>query len=344
MVQSMHREMDLRQIEIADEAIESIYFGGGTPSILPAHQIGQFIEHIHRISPITVDAEITLEANPDDLTIAKLKQWKADGINRLSIGVQSFWDDDLQFLKRTHRADHIIRGIKTAQDIGFNNLTIDLIYGLPQMDLNRWEKNLQTFFDLQIDHLSSYALTLEEKTELHHLVKTGAIQIPSDEILEKQFDLLQTYCQTNAFEAYEISNYARNKKYAKHNTSYWQHKKYIGIGPSAHSYQLTSRRWNISNNAAYIRGVENGSKYWEEEQLSIANQFNESIMTGLRTMWGCQEKTCIQLIGETRWNKAKRGFQKHMDAGNIEYSNGRFLLRPKARFFADGIASDLFID
>jgi oxygen-independent coproporphyrinogen-3 oxidase len=289
LLDALKNELIIRKNEL-NTPIETLYFGGGTPSFLSYDELASLFEIVFSNYQINYDAEITLEANPDDLNLTFLKDLKKLKINRLSIGVQSFYDADLQFMNRAHSAKQAISSIKNAQDIGITNLTIDLIYGIPGLTKEKWESNLNTFLSLQIPHLSSYALTVEAKTVLAHAIKNKKIK-PLDEHLAKQhFDLLKKVMSENDYMHYELSNFAKKGFLSKHNTSYWKGKQYLGIGPSAHSYNLKSRSWNIANNSKYIKALENNTLPRETENLTESMRYNEYIMTGLRTIWGVNLK------------------------------------------------------
>lgn len=341
MVQALCKELEMRKEYIGAQPLETIYFGGGTPSILPDRLLMQLFETIHKHYDTGNVQEVTLEANPDDLTENKLQFLSSTPVNRFSIGVQSFFDEDLVWMNRAHKAAEAERCIKLAQDKGFNLLTIDLIYGTPGLSNERWLQNLQKAVDLGLEHISSYALTLEPGTALDHLVKKHKTVAPAEEQAAEQFDILVDTLEANGFEQYEISNFARNKRYALHNTNYWKNKIYSGIGPSAHSFDHHTRSWNIANNSQYMSAIEQGHPLIETEYLTPANRLNEYIMTGLRTIWGCDIDH----------------MKKHFDAGmvnevldkisgmtgQLEISQHHFKLKRAARVFADGIAASLFV-
>ena len=267
--------------------VSTIYFGGGTPSILSAQEIKNILDEIKKNYPVKEDAEITLEANPDDLTKEKLKSLKDTGINRLSIGIQSFSDADLKFMNRVHDSKMALDSIKAAQDTGFSNLTIDCIYGTPTLSDEQWIHNLKTALELGIPHLSCYSLTVEPRTALAQFIKTGKVPPVEEAKAASQFELLMQFADDNNYEQYEISNFAKNKMYSLHNSNYWKNENYLGLGPSAHSYNGTSRQWNVASNSAYIESLHQHKIPFEKEELTITQQYNEYILTSLRTIWGC---------------------------------------------------------
>ena len=286
MVEALKKEIRQRKAYLENEKIETIYFGGGTPSLLNEKELSSIFDCLQQNFNIDVKAEITLEANPDDLSKEKLNQLKQTAINRLSIGVQSFFDQDLQFMNRTHSAEEAISSIKNAQDREFQNLNVDLIFGSQTTTDSMWQANLEQFFGLNIPHLSAYSLTIEEKTALAHQIESGK-EKPLDEARNyRQYLMLQKAIKANGYEQYELSNYCANKSYAKHNTAYWLGKSYLGIGPSAHSYNGSSRRWNVSNNIQYLNAMKAEQAYYEKEELTEKDRYHEYLITALRTKWG----------------------------------------------------------
>lgn len=274
-------------LPLAEQEINSIYFGGGTPSLaLSGDDIKEIIKIIELNYLLNYSAEITLEANPDDLSVNYLQNIFEAGINRLSIGIQSFNDNDLKFLNRSHTSEQAINCIKAAIDVGFNNLSIDLIYGIQTSDIDVWKNNLELVNKLPVNHLSCYSLTIENKTVFDKWVKEKKIADVDDENVVEQFNYLTHWAQTNKFDHYEISNFCKSEQYSKHNTSYWQNKAYLGVGPSAHSYNLIERFWNVKNNNVYIKSLGSETIASESELLTEENKFNEYLMTGLRTKWG----------------------------------------------------------
>lgn len=341
MVEAICKELMLRKNEIT-EPLESIYFGGGTPSLLSIDEIALILSTLKENYNILPGSEITLEANPDDLTKEKTSQLKALSINRLSIGIQSFFDEDLQWMNRTHTAQSAEQAIKNALHNGFDNLTIDLIYGVPGLTNERWKENLDKAYQYGITHVSSYCLTVEENTALSHFIKKGKYVQPDEDQSLQQFDILCEFARNNGFEQYEISNFARNKKYAVHNTNYWKGKSYLGIGPSAHSFHNGIRSWNIANNTKYIQSITNNILPSEKEILTDENRFNEYIMTGLRTMWGC-DLIWLKENFPTVIEAQQKLIDEKILSGLLMVNNNHLIITEKGKFLADGIASDLFV-
>ncbi len=345
MVSAMLQEIEWQADYLDGEPLETVYFGGGTPSVLGIRDLDLFFEKIFKhFSVINTDTrpiEATLEANPDDLTLTKIKDLYQTPINRLSIGVQSFSDEDLKFMNRAHNAGEALTCIQEAQAKGFDNLTIDLIYGAPTTSDAQWAANLQQVFNLKIPHLSCYCLTVEGKTALAHFIKTGKVPPVSDEQGVRQFEFLIERTEAEGYEHYEISNFALPNHYSRHNSSYWQGKKYLGIGPSAHSFNGQSRQWNVANNPLYIKSIKEGKLSFEKENLSPAQRYDEYIMTGLRTIWGCDLQQIRQLGFEAHFLKTVAPF---ITEKMIERNEDIFRLTKKGKYFADGIASDLFAD
>lgn len=344
MLQAITKELEIRTSYLQNKSIDSIYFGGGTPSILNADDIQRLIDKVSKLYNISADAEITLEANPDDLNNEKVKELRSTNINRFSIGIQSFFQEDLTWMNRAHNSDEADSSIKRVQDAGFENITCDLIYGYPLLTNEKWKTNIHKLLELQIPHISSYNMTVESKTALAHFVKQGISKPMSDAQGEEQMLLLIEELTSNGFEHYEISNFAKNGMYAKHNTSYWKGKHYLGIGPSAHSFNGTSRSWNIANNAKYIKGIFDHEPNLEEEILSKNDRFNEYIMTSLRTMWGINLSTIETEFGYDYAQHAKKEIQLYISTNEIEQANTDiYRLTAKGKLMADHIASELFI-
>ncbi len=334
-------EMELQQ-QYIEGHVSTIYFGGGTPSILPEHELNKIFDKIFSTFTVERDAEITLEANPDDITLEKLQQWKALGINRLSIGIQSFFEKDLQWMNRAHNQQQAVNSILLAQQQGFNNLTIDLIYGTPGLTDEEWEQNVQQAIALKIPHLSCYALTVEPKTALDKMITLQkAAPVESDK-QARHFELLMKWMAESGYEHYEISNFALPGCRSKHNSSYWQGKHYIGLGPSAHSFNGNSRQWNIANNALYIKSLAQQTLPVEKENLTPQQQLNEYIMTSLRTMEGLNlEKINVQ-FGKSTFEILLISAQTHLLNQTIIHTGNHLRLTTKGKLLADGIASDLF--
>lgn len=337
-------ELEQQQDYLNNQKIETIYFGGGTPSLLEVADIEAILNAVNANFNIEDGAEITLEANPDDLTPQKLSALKDAGVNRLSIGIQSFRQEDLRFLSRTHSDSQVIRCIADARQAGFNNLSIDLIYGIPTLSDRGWEENLEKAFSFGIPHISAYSLTIEDKTPLEFMIRKGKIQPVDENLSLSQYHSLSRMMQDHGYEHYEISNFSLPGAYSRHNTAYWQGKHYLGIGPSAHSYNGISRQWNISNLSEYFKTIASGKVASELEILSQATQLNEYIMTSLRTMWGCDLVLIRKKFGAESAEKLLLASLTYMETNQMVYQDGKLILTPEGRMFADGISSALFGD
>lgn len=343
LISCILKEIELQKNYLEGETLQSIYFGGGTPSLLNVNEIENILEAIQKNFKVLKNVEITLEANPDDLKKEKINQLAKTPVNRLSIGVQSFFDNDLIWMNRAHNASESLASIKMAQDAGFKNITIDLIYGIPGLTNDNWKKNLETSLSLNINHISSYALTVEPKTALHTFIEQGKYLNVNDEQSSEQFEILINTLEANNFEQYEISNFAKGKNYSIHNSNYWKNKKYLGIGPSAHSYNSNSRSWNVSSNQLYIKSIEANKINSETEVLTIQNRFNEYVMTGLRTMWGCNLNYIEKKFGIENRNKLNENAKSFFDRKLMTEKNGTLFLTKQGKLFADGISSELFL-
>lgn len=342
MIEAICKELELRKNEI-NQPLETIYFGGGTPSILTDKELGQIFNKIEQLFEIQPNAEITLEANPDDLNAPKVKELRQTPVNRFSIGIQSFFNEDLQLMNRAHSAQEADASIKRVQDAGFENITIDLIYGAPTTTDTMWKQNLQKTLDLQVPHVSSYALTVEPKTILQHQISKGILTEINDARQQNQFNVLVETLTQNGFDHYEISNFGKQDFHSKHNSAYWKGKCYIGIGPSAHSYNVNSRAWNISNNTQYIKEIQQNKMPQEIEHLSHEDILNELTMIGLRTNYGIDLSKLQQQIPEDIYNEWFVGVERFSQEGKLMRKDNRLFLNPEYRFFADGIASELFV-
>lgn len=343
LLQAMHQELAMQKNYLQGQAIETIYLGGGTPSLLTADEIRQLTETIHKNYPVSLK-EFTLEANPDDLTPAYLKELRGTEISRFSIGVQSFKEKDLQYMNRAHTAQQADYAIKAAQDAGFTQLTIDLIYGTPGLSDADWKYNLSQVAALQIPHFSAYALTVEEGTALHQHIKTKKAAPVSNNQSAHQFELLMEFAAANSYDHYEISNLALPGKYAVHNTNYWKGIPYLGIGPSAHSFDGKSRRWNISNNALYTQNLLRDNKLlYDEELLTEAQALNEYIMTSLRTMWGTDLSVIANKWGADVAQNTRIESAPFIEKAQLVEKDEHLVLTAKGKLMADRIASELFI-
>jgi oxygen-independent coproporphyrinogen-3 oxidase len=345
----------IRQISedsfVKERDISTIYFGGGTPSLLSSGEINAIMQAIYDNFQIEENTEITLEANPDDLSESYLLELKAIGVNRLSIGIQSFFEDDLQLMNRAHNSEEAQKCLEIATQY-FDNISLDLIYGIPdlsqngeqakQMSNERWLQNIETALSFGIPHISSYALTVEPKTALSKLIQTGKIASPNDEVAQEHFMILVETLEKNGFVHYELSNFGKENYFSQNNSAYWLGKKYIGIGPSAHSYDGISRSWNVANNALYLKAIQNDELPNEVEKLTLQDRYNEYIMTGLRTIWGVSLVRIEQEFGIDFLNYLKKQSQKFIDDGLLSITDD--ILKPtlKGKFLTDGIASDLF--
>lgn len=341
MLQAIHKELISRHAYLKHQKIESIYFGGGTPSLLSEKDISQLMETIHLMHTVSDEAEITLEANPDDLNQVYLQVLKAAGINRLSIGVQSFFNEDLHWMNRSHDADQAHQSIVEAQDIGFDNISIDLIYGLPGSDMPHWQSNVKRFLSYELAHLSCYGLTIEAGTVFGQWLKKKQMTETPDLEMEAQFYWMRSTLIEAGFKHYEISNLARKGYKAIHNTNYWKSIPYIGVGPSAHSFDGFSRQWNVANNALYIKALTESEPYFEREELDLTTQFNECVMLGLRTCWGI-DRLVIGQLGENYLVFLDENISSFLDNGKIIRCENHYKLSAKSLMLADGIASTLF--
>ena len=331
-----------QKARLSNEKISTIYFGGGTPSILDVKQINSIINKIYQEFKVEENAEITLEANPDDLKINKVIDLSKTKINRLSIGVQSFIDRELKAMNRAHDSKKAMKSLELSKKY-FDNISIDLIYGVPDSTLETWAYNLEVTMGFDVNHVSTYALTIEPKTALESFVRKLIVDMPKEGLIYKQYNLINEKLEPRGFINYEVCSFAKENFFSKNNSAYWLRKKYIGIGPSAHSFDGKSRSWNISNNKKYVEHINDGRSYHKREELTTIDQYNEYVMTGFRTIWGVSTEFL-----ETNFNlKFKHYFiekiQKHIDQKNIVLNDNVYTTTNKGRFLADGIASDLFL-
>jgi oxygen-independent coproporphyrinogen-3 oxidase len=341
-IKTLVKELNQRQNYIENKEIKTIYFGGGTPSLLKPFELQNIIAEISKIFIIKKDAEITLEANPDDINLQYVKELKLTEFNRISIGLQSFFDEDLKLMNRRHTAKENTEAIHLLQNYGFTNISGDLIYGLPNMTTKSWQQNLSKFFNLNIPHLSAYHLTYEPNTVFTNYLKKGKIkEIPEDDSI-KQFNLLISEAKRNNFIHYETSNFAKEGCFSKHNSAYWQQKSYIGLGTSAHSYNGNSRQHNISNMKEYMKRVGEGSKYFEKEELSITDKYNDYIITSLRTMWGADLNFVKKNIGIKYYKFIEEKSQELIKKNLLFKENDIIKISQKGKFIEDNILLDLF--
>ncbi|MCH4822061.1 radical SAM family heme chaperone HemW [Gramella lutea] len=340
LVEMLCKEMVLRKGELG-ETIKTIYFGGGTPSLLNAEELDSIFKTIFENFEVSEDAEITLEANPDDLSEEVIKMLDASPVNRLSIGVQSFFEDDLKLMNRAHNSEEALKSLQFAKQY-FDNISIDLIYGIPGQANEQWKENLEIALKLDIPHISSYALTVEPKTALEKFIEKGKVKPVEDETYREQFDILVEKLTSNGFEHYEFSNYGKSGYHSQNNMAYWLGKTYLGIGPSAHSYDGTSRKWNISNNNLYINAIESGILPRQTEELSTTDSYNEYVMTRLRTKFGVSVEDIQQKFGEKYRSHFLKESHNFLEDGLMQKIENTFHITSKGKFLSDGIAADLF--
>lgn len=343
MIEALLRELKIRKNYLGDESIKTIYFGGGTPSLLSANEIQSILKQIQNDFYIINDPEISLEANPDDLSADFIKSIYQSGINRLSIGVQSFHNKDLEWMNRAHNANQAIDSIKRSQDIGIDNISIDLIYGTPTLSNKDWKENIYTAFELEIRHISSYALTVEKGTALGNWVSKGKVKAMDEEKAAEQFEILMDEMEKNNFIHYEISNFCKENYHSKHNSSYWEGEKYLGIGPSAHSFNKTTRQWNVANNHQYIDQLLQDQLAYTSEVLSIYDRINEYLMISLRTSKGISFDYFEKEFGSEHLSNLKQNLNKFIDDKLLIIENNYCKTTKFGKLMADKIASDLFI-
>ena len=342
MIFALAKEIQIRKSEFQNDVVETIYFGGGTPSRLQISDFKFLIDAIYGNYNITKNPEITIEANPDDLSEVYLKELSKIGINRLSIGIQSFFEDDLIMMNRAHNPDEAKKCLEVATKY-FDNISLDLIYGIPGMNSQKWKQNIEMALSFGVNHISSYALTVEPKTALKKLIESGKIDNPKDEVAQEHFEILVETLTAKGFIHYELSNFGKENYFSKNNSSYWLGKKYIGIGPSAHSYNGVSRSWNIANNSIYIKSINDNKLPSETEILTKTDVYNEYIMTGLRTIWGISLNKIEADFGIEYLEYLMKQSQKFLDDDLLFIENKILKPTQKGKFLCDGIASDLFL-
>ncbi len=342
MITALCSELRLRKDEFKGEPIQTLYFGGGTPSVLTSEQLMRLIETVRENYKLIEDPEITLEANPDDLSTEKIEALARSPINRLSIGIQSFFEEDLRLMNRAHSAEEAINCLITASQY-FDNISIDLIYGMPYMSEARWQENLEKALSFKVPHISSYALTVEPKTALEKFIAVGKLPPLDDGMAAKHYQQLLRTLEVHDYIPYEFSNFGKSGFFSKNNTAYWLGKKYIGIGPSAHSFDGKQRGWNVRNNHAYIKAIGEKKLPMEMELLSEQDQYNEYIMTGLRTIWGVSLEKVRLDYGEDYYTYLLKSSEKHVQEGLLALEKGTLVVTTKGKFLTDGIASDLFM-
>ncbi|MFW2136052.1 radical SAM family heme chaperone HemW [Chryseobacterium sp. TY4] len=344
MLSSIIKEFSLRHQELKNKKLDSLYFGGGTPSILEAKEIGKIIDEANRYFEFTPDMELTLEANPDDLKSSFLKEIKNIGVNRLSIGTQSFFEDDLILMNRAHTASEAESSIKRAQDFGLENISVDLIYGSPTSTVEQWKQNLTKIIELQVPHVSSYALTIEPKTILDNWITQQKVKSPDEAFQNDAFFYMSEFLKQNGFDHYEISNFGKPNFHSKHNSSYWEYKEYLGIGPSAHSYDGKNlRSWNVANNTKYIKSLSENQLPIEREELNENDRYNEMLMIGLRTQKGVDLMRFKNNFSSDMIFTFENSIQQKIKEGILKIENNRLIIPEQHWFMADGIAADLFL-
>ncbi len=341
IVLALAKEIEMRKAEFKEDIVETIYFGGGTPSVLSNKEINFLIEEVYKNYKVSENPEITLEANPDDLSSERILELSKSPINRLSIGIQSFYEEDLKMMNRAHNSAEAIKCLEEATKY-FDNISLDLIYGIPGLTDEMWKQNIETALSFGVPHISSYALTVEPKTALRKLIDTGKIAEPQDEVASNHFMILVDILQKNGFIHYELSNFGKENYFSKTNSAYWLGKKYIGIGPSAHSYDGEKRGWNVANNSLYLKSIRENILPIETEVLSKSDRYNEYIMTGLRTIWGVSLERIEKEFGLDYLNYLQKQSEKFLKDDLVFIEDN--ILKPtiKGKFLTDGIASDLF--
>jgi oxygen-independent coproporphyrinogen III oxidase len=342
MVLALAKEIQLRKNEFKNEVVETIYFGGGTPSILVIEDLRFLIDEVFKNFDVIENPEITIEANPDDLNYETIRQLANSPINRLSIGIQSFFEDDLVLMNRAHNAAEAKKCLELATQY-FDNISIDLIYGMPNMSNEKWLQNIETALSFNIPHISSYALTVEPKTVLHRFIQKGVIPALDDELASEHFQILADTLTEHDFIHYELSNFGKENYFSKNNSSYWLGKKYIGIGPSAHSYDGEKRGWNVSNNALYLKSIQENKLPLETEKLTTTDRYNEYVMTGLRTIWGISLDRIENEFGKKYLDYLQQQAAKYIEDHLLFIDENILRTTKSGKFLSDGIASDLFM-
>jgi oxygen-independent coproporphyrinogen-3 oxidase len=341
-IEAVCRELILRKSEYASDEIQSIYFGGGTPTVLDVTELNTILKTVYKNYKVSETAEITLEANPDDLDLEKIKQLSNTKINRLSIGIQSFHESELSAMNRAHDAEDAKKCLELATAY-FDNITIDLMFGMPTMSIELWRQNLRIAFEFGIKHLSCYSLTVEPKTALEHFIKKGSHPPMDDELAAQHFEVLLEETSAHGLTHYETCSFGHPDYFSKHNTSYWLGKTYMGVGPSAHSFDGTKRSWNVSNNSKYIKALEVDKLPFESEVLSVENRFNEYIMTGLRTIWGISLGKIEADYGVKIKDHLLQNSKKFISSNTLVIEDNHLKITTSGKFLSDGIASDLFL-
>lgn len=344
LLDALHAEIALQANYLPKNTLNTIYFGGGTPSLLTQKEIEDILNTVSKHFTISPNAEITLEANPDDINTLMVKGLKQAGVNRLSIGIQSFFEEDLLWMNRAHNAAQANTCIDIALQSGIENITADLIYGYPLLTDDKWQANMAKMLNTGINHLSAYSLTVEAKTALAHQIKKGNTPPPIPDQAARHFEMLMDAIAAKVWQHYEISNYCKADNFALHNTNYWKNEPYLGIGPSAHSYNGKERQWNVANNAQYINALKNNQIPAEIEQLSPVDTFNEYIMTGLRTQWGINLQTISEKWGKNFSDRLEKEISVFIQNSTIQLQNNAYTLTRKGKLLADYISSELFAE
>lgn len=343
LLAGLKKELESRASEMASDKINTIYLGGGTPSVLLIDELKDLINTIHQNYQVSPEAEVTMEANPDDLSHAKLSAIRQIGFNRLSMGIQSFIESDLKLMNRRHGVMQAIQSVKWAKKAGFSNISIDLIYGLPNQNLEEWERNVRIAVELDVQHISAYNLTYHEGTVFYEQLKKGILKELPDELNLQQFELLIRILKEAGFEHYEISNFCKPGLYSQHNSSYWKSRKYLGIGPSAHSYDLQSRSWNVSSISKYLHGLENDEPYSETEILTEQDRYNDYIITGIRTIWGISEEYIQTEFSSKYFIHFQKSREKYLQSGHLTCTSGKVSLSNEGLFISDKITTDFMV-
>ena len=336
-------EIDLHKSFLKGETIETIYFGGGTPSLLDPSELNEIIEAIYKNYQVAEFPEITIEVNPDDISKYYAKQLTKTKINRVSLGIQAFYNYHLQLMNRRHKVLGALKAVESLQNEGFDNISIDLIYGLPEMTEAEWEKTLKKAVNMNIQHISAYHLTYEKDTVFDKLKKSGMLTPPNEDMSHWQFSLMTDYLEKNNFIHYEISNFGKMGRFSKHNINYWQNKPYLGLGPAAHSFDGKYRYWNIPDISKYLRIARKNDDIREKEKLSTSDQFNEYLMTGLRTYWGIDTEYIVKNFSEKHLNDLNQNIAKYIESGHVMQKGTKYYLTRDGMFISDKITSDLFI-
>ncbi|GAB7089085.1 radical SAM family heme chaperone HemW [Marinifilum fragile] len=342
MLECFKKELELRKDYLDQKSVSTIYFGGGTPSVYKPEQIQMLIDECSKYWNIDTDVEITLEANPDDLNKKYLKQLRNSSVNRLSVGIQSFHDEDLILMNRRHTGKEAYDTIKRAQDYGFDNISVDQIYGVPGLSMEKWIENLDLVYDLDIQHISSYHLMYDPNTVFSKKLEKGQLVELEEEESFNQFKYLIDSARENGFTHYEISNFCKDGYISKHNSSYWKQKQYLGIGPSAHSYNLKQREWNIAHNYKYMKAVQEGGEFSEKEDLNFFDRFNDLILTSLRTYWGLDLGLVKEQFGDDLYRHCEKKAAKYIQSEHIRKENNALILSDEGVFISNDIMSDFF--